>query len=264
MSLTIHSIPAFEDNYIWLLESDHQAWVVDPGQAEPVLAQLAKLGLTLTGILLTHHHYDHTDGVEKLLECYSKSKVYAGYLMQKPYITHRVKQGDHIQIANTQLSVLETPGHTLDHIAFYNDQVLFCGDTLFTGGCGRVFEGSAQQMTDSLLKLRALPDSLSVYCGHEYTLSNMNFALRAEPDNLQIAQRLSQVREKRKIHQACVPSKLKEEKLTNPFLRFDLEPLATELAKRNQTQAKLTSSDLFAICRAWKDQLDKTGELDAF
>lgn len=264
MSLTIHSIPAFDDNYIWLVESDNQAWVIDPGQAEPVLTQLAKLGLTLTGILLTHHHYDHTDGVESLIESFPKSKVYAGYLMQKDYITHRVKEGDQIQIANTQLSVLETPGHTLDHIAFYNDEFLFCGDTLFTGGCGRVFEGSVQEMTDSLLKLRALPDGLSVYCGHEYTLSNMNFALRAEPGNLHIEQRLNQVKAKRKIQQPCVPSKLEEEKLTNPFLRFDLAPLATELAKRSQIQTKATPSDLFAICRAWKDQLDKTGELDAF
>ncbi|WFE68420.1 hydroxyacylglutathione hydrolase [Thiomicrospira sp. R3] len=261
MSLTIHPIHALADNYIWLIESNKQAWVVDPGEAEPVLARLAHLNLNLAGILLTHHHYDHTDGVEKLLKNYPESSVYASCLMQKPYITDRVAEGGKLFIANSCFQVIETPGHTLDHIAFYNDQVLFCGDTLFSGGCGRVFEGTAQQMTDSLLKLRALPDSLHVYCGHEYTLSNMNFANLAEPDNIEIQQRLDQVRAQRRQNQDCVPSLLSLEKKTNPFMRFDLEPLAGRLTSREQA-SNLTESDLFASCRAWKDQLDKTGELD--
>jgi len=263
MNFTIHRLPALTDNYIWLIESGDKAWVVDPGDAHPVLEKLAKLNLTLIGILLTHHHYDHTDGVEALLEAFPIARVYAGALMKKPYITDYLTEGDKLSFEGFELHVLETPGHTLDHIAFYNDYALFSGDTLFAGGCGRVFEGTSEQMSHSLLKLRNLKDNLKVYCGHEYTLANMNFARIAEPNNITIALRRDDVRDQTLIHQPCVPSELGIEKQTNPFLRFDLTPLADSLKARiDRTENSMNSSQLFQACRNWKDQLDKTDILD--
>jgi hydroxyacylglutathione hydrolase len=263
MNFTVHRLAALTDNYIWLIEAGDQAWVVDPGEAQPVLDQLSKLNLTLAGVLLTHHHYDHTDGVEPLLQSFPQARLYASALMKKSYITDSVKEGDRLSFEGFELHVLETPGHTLDHIVFYNDQALFSGDTLFAGGCGRVFEGTAEQMSQSLLKLRKLDDSLKMYCGHEYTLANMNFARIAEPNNITISQRRDQVRDKTRNQQACVPSELGLEKQTNPFLRFDFSPLADSLkAKICNTEDSMTSSQLFQACRSWKDQLDKTDILD--
>lgn len=261
--MNIIGLNAFSDNYIWVMSHNHQAWVVDPGESRQVLDYLKQHQLELKGILLTHHHYDHTDGVEDLLNVYPEVDVYAGHLMQKPYITHTLKQGDRIQIANETFKVIETPGHTLDHIAYVSDRWLLCGDTLFAGGCGRVFEGTAQQMTDSLLKLRALNDDLLVYCAHEYTLANLNFALIAEPENPKIEPRFLRDRQKRIQNQPCVPSTLLEEKQTNPFLRFDLEPLSGNISRyKIDTSKNLSQDQLFAQLRAWKDALDKTGELE--
>lgn len=261
--MNILGIRALEDNYIWIIEHRHQAWVVDPGESEPVLRWLNEHQCNLAGILITHHHYDHTNGVEALLNRYPNIQVYAGHLTDKPYITQRLKQGDQITIADSVFQVLETPGHTLDHLSFYNDQALFCGDTLFTAGCGRVFEGTAQQMADSLLKLRALDDNLLVYCGHEYSLTNINFARIAEPDNQAIKQRHQQIKQKYQQHQACVPSFLGEEKQTNPFLRFDQKPLSSNISDHHKQSHSLSQYfDFFAALRAWKDELDRTGELD--
>ena len=261
MSFIIHPINALTDNYIWLIETPSQAWVVDPGEALPVFNKLSELNLNLAGILLTHHHHDHTDGVTSLLAQFPNARVFAGHQMQKPYITDFVQEGDQVDVDGIPLEVLETPGHTLDHIAFYNDQVLFSGDTLFTGGCGRVFEGTYEQMAQSLLKLRGLSDTLAVYCGHEYTLANMNFARIAEPMNPAVIERRNEVRNKRLNKQACVPSTLGLEKQTNPFLRFDLEPLANLLNSKTAADNPMTT-DLFTACRGWKDQLDKTDLLN--
>ena len=261
--MQVTGLNALSDNYIWVIHNEHQAWVVDPGESHPVLAFLSAHNLVLKGILITHHHYDHTDGVENLIQAFPDINVYAGTQTEKPYITHRLKQGDQIVLANKTLQIIETPGHTLDHIAYVSDQWLFCGDTLFTGGCGRVFEGTAQQMSDSLLKLRSLDDQLLVYCGHEYTLTNLNFARIAEPQNPEIETRYKIDRQKRINNQPCVPSNLHQEKLTNPFLRFDLEPLSGNITQRmGRVDQKPTQDQLFAELRAWKDSLDKTGELE--
>lgn len=261
--MNIQGIRALEDNYIWIIEDQHQAWVVDPGASEPVLLWLKQHQCTLQGILITHHHYDHTDGIEPLLAQFPQAAVYASDLTDKPYVTQRLKQGDQITIADSVFHVIETPGHTLDHLSFYNDQALFCGDTLFSAGCGRVFEGTAQQMADSLLKLRALDDDLLVYCGHEYTLTNINFARIAEPDNPEITKRQQSTKQKYLQHQACVPSRLGEEKQTNPFLRFDQMPLSGNIVHhRKHSHSPSQYFEFFAALRAWKDELDRTGELD--
>lgn len=261
--MLIHRLNALEDNYIWIIQLAQDIWIVDPGESQGLIELIDQKQWQPRGILLTHHHYDHTNGVEDLLARWPKMDIYAGHLMQKPYITHRLKQDDQIQLGDQTLQILETPGHTLDHIAFYNAQALFCGDTLFAGGCGRVFEGTAEQMTESLLKLRQLGDNTQVYCGHEYTLTNLNFALIAEAKNPDIQVRQRDVRALTKAKQACVPSSLGLEKRTNPFLRFDQMPLSGNIAQHcGQDFNKMTPASLFAQLRSWKDALDKTGELD--
>lgn len=261
--MQVQGLEALSDNYIWIISEQKNIWVVDPGESQPLLNLIEQNQWQLQGILLTHHHWDHTNGVEDLLAAFPKARVYASHLTNKTYITDALQQGDQIQVAGETLNVLETPGHTLDHIAYFNDQVLFCGDTLFAGGCGRVFEGTAEQMTESLLKLRAIKQDVEVYCGHEYTLANMNFAAIAEPENADILARRDQVRVDTLAKKPCVPSKLSLEKHTNPFLHFDQTPLSVNIAQHcGQESHKMTPSTLFAELRAWKDALDATGELD--
>lgn len=263
--MQVIGLNALSDNYIWILHENDQAWVVDPGESKPVLHFLAQHKLKLQAILITHHHFDHTAGIEDLLKHEPTLDIFAGHLCPKPYVNQLVKQDDEIQLGTVKLRVIETPGHTLDHVSYVSDQFLFCGDTLFTAGCGRIFEGTAEQMTESLLKLRALDDGLQVFCGHEYTLTNLNFAKTAEPNNPQIEARYKIEREKHLNHQACVPSSLGEEKRTNPFLRFDQEPLSVNISHRlNKDKSSLTKTNLFAELRAWKDILDQTGELENF
>lgn len=157
-SINIVPIPAFNDNYIWLIynETNRQAWAVDPGDAMPVIKILEEHHLRLTGILITHHHWDHTGGIDDLLQYEKNISVFASVKSPIPTVTHRVKEGDAIHCASLNLSVLEIPGHTLDHIAFYNSELLFCGDTLFSVGCGKIFEGTPEQMFHSLNKLAQL------------------------------------------------------------------------------------------------------------
>ncbi len=277
--MEITGLNAFEDNYIWCLTQNGKTWVVDPGEAEPVLQFLKANQSPLAGILITHHHWDHTQGVNALKTAYPECEVIAPHKSDLPdiSITHRVKHGDKVSAAGALFEVIEVPGHTLDHIAYFFNgagkaPILFSGDTLFTAGCGRVFEGTAEQMAQSLLTLRALPDETLVYCGHEYTLANINFAAIAEPNNLQITQRRQQVIARTRQGQPNVPETLKVEKQTNPFLRFDLDPLKQTLYNKRPlvlshetvetSEVKLTAGELFAIVRAWKDQLDATGELE--
>lgn len=258
--MQVTGINSLSDNYIWIIHSDTQAWVVDPGEAQPALNFLAKNQLELAGILITHHHWDHTDGVAEILEQYPVP-VYSGKITPHSWVTHKLKEGDSLTLGTSEFKILETPGHTLDHIAFISDKWLFCGDTLFTGGAGRVFEGTAEQMADSLLKLEALPDALQVYCGHEYTLANLNFAKIAEPQNPLISERFNQDLAKLKNNQPAVPAQLSQEKATNPFLRFHKEPVSGNIS--NHLKTRLTSpAELFASLRSWKDTLDKTGELE--
>jgi hydroxyacylglutathione hydrolase len=220
MSLLL-PIPAFSDNYIWLLAKDDKAWVVDPGEAAPVLAALKSSNLTLAGILITHHHPDHTGGVAALLKefpvpVFGPENSPASNLIDNP-----LKDKENIRIGTWQFSVIAIPGHTLDHIAFYcaADKILFCGDTLFSAGCGRVFEGTYEQMYQSLLKLAALPSDTKVCCAHEYTLSNLRFAVTIEPANQDIINYQKQCEELREKNQPTLPSSIGLEQRINPFLR---------------------------------------------
>lgn len=266
--MQVHRIHALTDNYIWILQQDQTAWVVDPGESEAVINWLQDHKATLGGILVTHHHYDHTNGIAALIDYAAQTQaenivVYGGHECKHPTLNHKLKQGDVIQLGNTQFNILETPGHTLDHIVYYSDDILLSGDTLFCGGCGRVFEGTSVQMAESLLKIRALSDKLKVYCGHEYTLENLRFAHIAEPESVQIQHQLARVNERRQQGQDCVPTSLDLEKNTNPFLRFDLMPLKQNIIQQQALDAKtVDTSTLFGTLRAWKDTLDQSGALE--
>lgn len=257
--MNIQHLRALEDNYIWLLEAKGQAWVVDPGDATVVLDALEANRLSLKGILITHHHYDHTQGVEDLLETLGPCPVYGSANSPFGKITHSLQEGDTLTLADWTFRILETPGHTLDHIAYVHDKAAFVGDTLFTAGCGRLFEGTAEQMATSLKKLRNLPNETLMYCGHEYTWTNIHFADIAEPDNPVIQARKKETIACYKKGLPCVPAPMGLEKQTNPFLGFDLPPLKQTLLEKG---AQDTDASLFATLRAWKDTLDATGELE--
>ncbi len=257
--MRIHGLQALDDNYIWLLEQAQHAWVVDPGDATVVLDALEQRGLTLRGILITHHHYDHTQGVRDLLDHLGNMPVYGPAQSRFDAIDQPLKEGDWVELGDWRLKVLETPGHTLDHISLVNEQAVFTGDTLFTAGCGRLFEGTAEQMAASLKKLRTLPDDAQIYCGHEYTWANIHFAAKAEPDNDAVLERMAQTIACYKAGQPCVPASMGLEKATNPFLRFDMNPLRQTLLAQGASDY---DASLFATLRAWKDRLDATGELE--
>ncbi len=218
--LTITPIPAFDDNYIWVLQCGRYAIVVDPGDATPVLQTLQQTQLTLSAILITHHHHDHIGGVSDLIK-HQAVPVYAPAYREYPFTTIPVQEGDSITLPQIDivLNVMWLPGHTLDHIAFYNDDYLFCGDVLFAAGCGRLFEGTPAQMLHSLNRLKALPASTRVYCTHEYTTKNIAFARTLEPDNLTLLQRQKDVAALRNAGQPTLPSTMGLECASNPFLR---------------------------------------------
>jgi len=219
-NLHIIPIPAFEDNYIWLLHNKCDAVVVDPGDATPVLAALKKHALNLTAILITHHHSDHIDGVEEILKQYVVP-VYAPTYERYPFEHTALSDGDQFHLSEIDLSfdVLWLPGHTLGHIAYVNDLNLFCGDVLFGAGCGRLFEGTPEQMLASLNRLKKLSPDTNVFCTHEYTTKNINFALTLEPDNQALRDRKHVVAQLRKNNEASLPTTIALELKTNPFLR---------------------------------------------
>ncbi len=258
MPLVIHTIPAFEDNYLWLFhQADKRAaFVVDPGDAQPVINCLKAHDLELAGILITHHHPDHTGGIKALLANHDVP-VYGPDSVNIPQINHRLYEGDSINLAGNNFSVLEIPGHTLDHIAYTTSPegespLVFCGDTLFTAGCGRIFEGSAEQMYQSLQKLAALPDATRIYCAHEYTLSNLAFATTVEPSSQALKNKVAADEKKRELGQPTVPSTLAIERETNPFLRCHLPSLA--LAASQHTDRKLNDPvEVMREIRLWKD-----------
>jgi hydroxyacylglutathione hydrolase len=253
--LQIVAIPALNDNYIWALinPKHHCALIVDPGDAEPVITFLHHQQLTLQGILVTHHHWDHVNGVEKLLQIY-QVPVYGS--PENPFhaISHRVVSGQTLGMNDRfpSFQIIAIPGHTLDHIAYDAQDHLFCGDTLFAGGCGRLFEGTPEQLYTSLQKIAALPDHTKLYCAHEYTLDNLRFAYHVEPTNQAILERIAQVKALRKQGIPSIPSLLHEEKLTNPFLRCTI-PEIMQQAER-YAQHKLSNPiAVFATLRAWKN-----------
>lgn len=251
----IFAINAFKDNYIWVLPAPDgkTAFVVDPGEAEPVRSGLAAAGLRLGGILVTHHHWDHTNGIKELL-VETAVPVVGPADERIPDITHPVGNGDQVQVDGLPLPlrVLAIPGHTSSHIAFVGEDVLFSGDTLFAGGCGRMFEGTPAQMHQSLQRLAELPSTTRVYCGHEYTEANLRFALQVEPDNQALNARLAKVVGQRARGEVTLPSTIAEELATNPFLRVDRRSV-TESAERHVGYRLASPTDVFAAVRAWKD-----------
>jgi hydroxyacylglutathione hydrolase len=218
--LNISPIPAFNDNYIWALHHDRHAVLVDPGDAEPCIRFLEQHQLTLSAILITHHHGDHVGGNAALFSRF-RPRIYGPRQEAIPCMTDPVTEGDHIDLPELDLafSVLSTPGHTLGHIAYYGANRLFCGDTLFACGCGRLFEGTPAMMLASLNRLAQLPDNTEIFCAHEYTLSNMSFAKSVDPRNEALAKQERVAQTKRQAGQPTLPSAIGMEKAINPFLR---------------------------------------------
>ena len=222
--LAIHEVQAFNDNYIWVISDGTAAWVVDPGDAEPVVEFLNDQNLNLVGILLTHWHGDHQGGVESLCATFPDISV-IGSNKQLKGPSQAVSEDQHVDVLGASFRVIEVPGHTLDHVAYYSDSamfetpVAFTGDTLFAAGCGRLFEGSPEQMFSSLQKLNQMAANTRIFCAHEYTLPNLKYAVVAEPSNTHMSDRLRSVSNMRQKEQSTVPTTLEIERLTNPFLR---------------------------------------------
>ncbi|NOT17582.1 MAG: hydroxyacylglutathione hydrolase [Sulfuriferula sp.] len=242
--LHISPIPAFQDNYIWAIHDDRHAAVVDPGDAVAVLDFLQQHQLTLTAILITHHHHDHVGGIAALL-AHGAVPVYGPALEPIPHLSHPLREGQHIHLEalDADFQILDLPGHTLGHIAYYGINSAFCGDTLFGCGCGRLFEGTAAQMLNSLSKLARLPAATAVYCAHEYTLSNITFALTLEPDNLALQQRHTRDSDLRAHQQPTLPSTIAIELASNPFLRCHL-PKLQHVFNTDNTLATFTAMRL--------------------
>ncbi len=255
--MDIIRIPVLTDNYIFLLhDSDsHQAAVVDPALAKPVLDQIKQLKANLVAIFNTHHHHDHVGGNRQLISAFPSAVVYGGKQDQGriPHQQVYLEEGDQVEFAGRKAEVFFVPGHTKAHIAYYfppaetdTSGELFCGDTLFAGGCGRLFEGTPAQMVDSLTKLRNLPDNTRVWCAHEYTLNNLKFALTVEKDSLELKKRYNQVKTARQQNLATVPSLIGVEKLTNPFFRWDQPNIQSSMALEEPSR-------VFARLRGMKD-----------
>jgi len=243
-------IPAFKDNYIWLLTQGKRAFVVDPGHATPVLARLEADGLALEGILVTHHHADHQGGVAELTARWP-AKVYAPGNESITGCTHPLSGGECIDVLGQNVRVMAVPGHTRGHLAYYVEGALFCGDTLFGAGCGRLFEGTPEQMSASLASIAALPETTRIYCAHEYTAMNLRFAVAVEPKNAALQTRVARVGELRAAGLPSVPSTLAEEKATNPFLRCQ-EP-AVIAAALEHGAAGCDPVAVFAAIRGWRN-----------
>jgi hydroxyacylglutathione hydrolase len=249
-------LPAFTDNYIWMLHDGRRALVVDPGDSQPVLETLQREGLELEGILVTHHHADHTEGVDAVREA-TGAMVYGPEREVVPEPIQRQADDSFVRLLGLDFQVISVPGHTAGHIAYYakldkDAPVLFCGDTLFSGGCGRLFEGTADQMQASLHRLAALPGATRVCCAHEYTLSNLKFAQEVEPDNLQLAAYQRRCLALRELGKPTLPSSIETELQINPFLRIE-QPTVITSAKRFDATAT-AQHGAFATLRQWKNQ----------
>ncbi len=254
MTDVLHAL-AFEDNYIWLIrgKSPSHVAIVDPGDAGPVLEALEKQRLKPVAILCTHHHDDHVGGVDELLRHYS-IPVYGPARERIAGLTHKVGEGDHVGLADldVELSVLDVPGHTAGHVAYVGGGLLFCGDTLFSAGCGRLLGGTAEQMHASLSRLAALPETTRVYCAHEYTEANLRFALAVEPDNADSRAYRDQARVLRQQNLPTLPSTIGLERRVNPFLRT-AQPGVRQAAEKQAGQALASEAEVFAVLRRWKD-----------
>lgn len=256
--LSIQPIEAFNDNYIWVLSDQQKAWVVDPGDAVPVEHYLQDHQLLLEGVLITHHHPDHTGGVASLSQNRPDLTIYGPLNPNIQRLTDRLQDSQSVSILGKSFRVIATPGHTLDHICYFCEEfaagepALLSGDTLFAGGCGRLFEGTAAQMHSSLQTLAQLPTNTNIYCAHEYTLANLEFALAVEPDNSDLISRMDLARQARQQRQPTVPSRLIDELLSNPFLRVH-QPNVVKCATQRLESIQSTDTEIFASIRSWKD-----------
>lgn len=255
--LDITPIPAFADNYIWMIrnpDSRHVAFV-DPGEAQRVIQKVEMEHLFPVAILITHHHGDHIGGVRELVERFPGIKVYGPANESITAITHKLREGDSVELSelNARFQVLDVPGHTRGHIAYYGHDVLFCGDTLFACGCGRLFEGTPVQMENSLSKIAALPANTLIYCAHEYTLDNIGFARWVEPENedLLLRDEMDMARQEKGV--PTVPSTLDQELKTNPFLRYKV-PGVKQAAEKYAKRSLKTDAEVFGAIREWKDR----------
>ena len=262
--LQVWPIPAFDDNYLWCIHDGQSALIVDPGDAEPVLRYLEEKNLTLTGILITHHHADHTGGILALLQAVgSHVPVYGPATIDIPGRTNAMMEGDKIEVAAPRISleVFEVPGHTLSHIAYFANMqanvvepMLFCGDTLFASGCGRLFEGTPTQMSQSLAKFVALPKNTLVYCTHEYTLSNIRFALAVEPNNANLITWADTAKALRDQNLPTLPTTIGQELQVNPFMRCDQKEVIDAAMQVSGEQSLPSPAHVLAVIRAWKDR----------
>lgn len=255
--LEITPLPAFDDNYIWMLKNPgaSQAVAVDPGDETPVLDWLGENSLTLSAILITHHHYDHVGGIPELKEAFPEVQVFGPSRESIKGVTELLSEGDRPVIPGLEVDfqVLETPGHTAGHIAYFGEGALFCGDTLFAAGCGRVFDGTAAQLANSLQRIAQLPPQTQIYCTHEYTLDNLGFARWVEPESQPIIQRLDLEQNRRKSGEPTLPSTLALELETNPFLRTQTS-LVIAAAERVAKKTLNGQAEIFKAIRDWKDR----------
>jgi len=258
--MEVIAVPQLSDNYAYLIvdSASGDAGIVDCAEAEPVLAEVARRGVTLRSVLATHHHFDHVGGNRDLLAKRPELRVYgsADDAPRIPGITDRVRDRDSVQVGGLRGHVILIPAHTSGHVAYWfpEERAVFTGDTLFAGGCGRLFEGDAAQMMGSLAKLAALPDDTRVFCGHEYTEKNLQFALTLEPGNPRLREKMTSVEALRRSGKPTVPSTIGDEKATNPFLRTDSPELAASVRARLPEVPAGDAVALFAAVRGLKDR----------
>ncbi|MDB1144936.1 MAG: hydroxyacylglutathione hydrolase [Alcaligenaceae bacterium] len=278
--LKITYLPAFHDNYIWILEQAEGLIVIDPGQSEQVIAHAKQLNKPILAILVTHHHQDHSGGIVDIIEHFPQVQVYAGAISKLPYVTHNVQAGDRLSVFGVLIDVLDLSGHTLDHVGYFMPELysdvcsvpsepiityhtcpqstleytpcVFTGDALFSMGCGRVFEGTSEQMTQVMLRLNQLPDETHVYCGHEYTVSNLKWALSVDPYNEILQRYARQMIIRCEQRQATLPSRLYTEKQLNPFLRLMDATIQASVMRYANTK-ELSIHEVFSILRSWKN-----------
>ncbi|MCE0494403.1 hydroxyacylglutathione hydrolase [Vibrio salinus] len=249
--LNIKSIPAFNDNYIWLIKNrDGYCAIVDPGDAKPVIRYLKEHNLELKAVLITHHHNDHIGGISELLRHYPSINIVGPENEAIPSLTHKVKEDDSIDLFDHTFTVMDLKGHTSGHIGYLSNDMLFCGDVLFSAGCGRVFEGTMNDMYQSLNKIKNLPDDILVYCAHEYTASNIAFALAVDPENKALLAYRDEVNHKRANNKPTIPVHLSLEKQINPFLRVQEKEIIKSVSNRTDETDELS---VFTALREWKN-----------